>query len=333
LKKYMAIIVLLIFSLTALAQKDDKSNNENSFTFMGTSYTSQKEFIDSGRRCGQERLESYQMEAIEARVDQWLEATRFSMYDGDAGNRPGNGNGNGNGGGNDGGGGEDCSSFNPPSIAIPVAFHIITDGNQGTVSSGTLNAQINVLNNAYQDTGLSFYIDFVETVDNPTWYTMGYNSNAEAQCKAALNIDPTTTLNIYTANIGGGLLGWATFPSSLASNPENDGVVLLTESLPGGSGAPYNEGDTGTHEVGHWAGLYHTFQGGCNGNGDYVADTAPERSPAYGCPIGRDTCKKGSEPDPVTNFMDYVDDYCMDNFTPCQAVRMHEQIGAFRPNL
>lgn len=332
MNKVMAVCLLIMTSTMIFAQKGEAEAAEG-FTFMGVKYSSQKEFVESGRRCAQERLEDYQMERIEEKVNTWLQRTNFALYGGDAAARPGNGNGNGNGGGNNGGGGDDCGTFSAPSIVIPVAWHIITDGNQGALSSGTINAQMNVLNNAFQGSGFSFSIDMIEYVDNAFWYTMGYNSTAEAQCKAALSVDPTTTLNMYTANIGGGLLGWATFPSSLSGNPTDDGVVLLNASLPGGSAAPYNQGQTGTHEVGHWLGLYHTFQGGCNGNGDFVADTPAERSPAYGCPIGRDSCRRDPGQDDVTNYMDYTDDACMDHFTDCQIVRMHEQVGAFRTNL
>ena len=158
-------------------------------------------------------------------------------------------------------------------------------------------------------------------------------SGNERKMKQALAIDPATTMNFYTCDLGQGLLlGYTVFPSSYPEDNYRHGVVVLNESMPGGSAAPYDEGDTGTHEVGHYVGLYHTFQGGCNAPGDYIDDTAPEASPAYGCPGGRDTCSGGG-PDPIDNFMDYSDDFCMDNFTAGQAVRMDAIMAQYRPTM
>ena len=216
---------------------------------------------------------------------------------------------------------------------IPVHVHVITDSaGRGAPTNSMLSAQITVLNNAYAASGFSFAQVSIDTSANDAWYTAQPGTTAEKDMKTSLRQGGAGDLNMYYNNMGGGLLGWATFPSDYTKSPSMDGVVILTQSLPGGSAAPYNEGDTATHEVGHWTGLYHTFQGGCHGNGDYVSDTPAEKSAAFGCPVGRDTCagKSGAGVDPITNFMDYTDDSCMDTFSTGQRSRQASLMATYR---
>jgi hypothetical protein len=228
---------------------------------------------------------------------------------------------------------EGVSAANITGAAINVYIHVVRKGtgvSNGDITTQMINDQMTVLNNAYRSWGWTFNLVSTDRTTNATWYTNCYGSS-ESAMKNALRQGTADDLNLYTCAPSGGILGYATFPSSYTSQPKLDGVVVLYSSLPGGSAAPYNLGDTGTHEVGHWMGLYHTFQGGCGGSGDFVSDTPAEKSAAFGCPTGRNTCNTAGN-DPITNFMDYTDDSCMFQFTSGQDARMDSMFTTYRYN-
>lgn len=218
---------------------------------------------------------------------------------------------------------------------VPVAVHVIsaTDGS-GDVDRATVGAQIARMNTAYSggrggaDTGFRFRLVDVTRTQRETWFT---NLTARSESATqALRTGGPETLNLYTANLGGNVLGHATFPQEYAENATADGVMVDYRTMPGQEWERFGRGMTAVHEVGHWMGLFHTFQNGCSAPGDYVDDTPYEREPARGCPTERDTCPDREGQDPVTNIMNYSDDACLTHFTRGQGERMAQHWSAFR---
>lgn len=216
---------------------------------------------------------------------------------------------------------------------IDVYVHVINNGAlpaNGNVSAAQIAAQIDVLNNAFGAQGWTFTLVQTDRTTNASWYSMGIGSAAEANAKQALRVGGARALNLYTAAVVDGMVGWSSLPWDYASNPKDDGVVLLYSALPGGAAAPYNLGDVAVHQVGHWMGLLHTFQGGCHGDGDYVSDTPAEAEPAFGFPAGRDSCPRDPGLDPIENYMDFSDDAGMSQFTVGQAARANAAMSVWR---
>ena len=224
----------------------------------------------------------------------------------------------------------DCSE----EILIPTYFHVIHHNNgTGQLTMAEVNAQMDVLNNAFA--GITFVLAQVTYTANNAWFN-DMESNETAIANALASPDPQSELNIYTGDFAAGLLGYVDcipgyFPTAGAACTGNkDGAWLLYSSLPGGTAQNYNEGDTASHEVGHWLGLPHIWgDGGC-GVDDGIADTPLSDAPNFGCPTGHQSC--GSTDD-ITNFMDYTYDSCMDHFTPGQDDAMCDAINMYRPNI
>jgi hypothetical protein len=218
-------------------------------------------------------------------------------------------------------------------VVVPTFVHVMTSATgEGDVTDEQIAAQVAVLNRTFSgresrfaaDTGFTFELAGIERYADDRWHrdkqSRGY--------RADTRVGGPETLNIWLVDFT--LLGIATFPWDYEKDPTVDGVRVNWGSLPGGPLNYYNEGKTATHEVGHWLGLFHTFQGGCKGEGDYVEDTPAQGTPSYECPIGKDSCTELEGLDAVTNYMDYSDDSCYDRFTAGQSAKMTDDWTAYR---
>ena len=216
---------------------------------------------------------------------------------------------------------------------VPVYFHVVTDGAVGALTDDQITAQIGVLDNTFAGgeggdrTGFGFELAGVTRTDNADWFYANPGGTNEHTMKRTLRQGGADALNLYSTTAGD-YLGWAYLPSILTKPGQAylDGVVVDWESMLGTStryAGRYDQGETATHEVGHWLNLEHTFYGGCNAKGDFVDDTPAQKVPTNGCPEDKDTC---SEPglDPIHNYMDYSYDSCYTEFTPGQTQRMRD---------
>lgn len=228
----MNSIAILLLALSAFGSVDAHSHGDEQRELKGQpfwvgskKFNSKAEFETSGARCGQRVPSDDEVVKTRDIVKAWVEAKKNGKSR------------------------RDLQSTFP--VLIETHFHIIrpTSGNQGTIVP---SESIDVINDAFAPHGFQFNLVATTYSYNTAWYGAGPDTAAEADMKNSLRVAGDGTLNIYASSPGGGLLGWATFPTNNIGF--DDGVVILDDTVPGGSSAPYNEGDTLTHEVGK----YHT---------------------------------------------------------------------------
>ena len=257
-------------------------------------------------------------------------------------------------------------------VRIPVVVHVIHNGTAigvgANISDAQVMSQIQVLNEDYRkmagtrgensnpvgaDTNIEFYLAKEDPDCNPTIGIVRYDLSSiattwpvqgitDSQLKPMTIWDSTRYMNMWTVEFDDPTyLGYAQYPGG---PPESDGVVMDYRYFGSNdasgvnldSSAPYDLGRTTTHEVGHFLGLLHTFEGGCTGVGDEVDDTPAVYEPNFDCPIGTDSCPVGAGDgilDMIENYMDYTDDACMNVFTVGQSERMDGVLSGARLSL
>ncbi|KAI4161694.1 MAG: hypothetical protein LQ342_004702 [Letrouitia transgressa] len=257
-----------------------------------------------------------------------------------------------------------------PTYKVDTWFHYVVTEDQAPFYTPEVRAdraddQLSVLNAAFAPAGISFRLNLPSFTIRDDWAT----DARDREMRAALRAGGYASLNIYfQSNLSstppGGttplappaqfLLGYCSMPassttttctsnksggtscSSRAAPPAayaDDGCSVLAASMPGGALEDYNEGKTAVHEVGHWFGLKHTFDGySCaeGAGGDYIDDTPQEGTQTDGCPLGKDSCPGRPGTDPIGNFMDYSSDGCYTGFTPDQQQRMSDVFRTMR---
>ena len=222
-------------------------------------------------------------------------------------------------------------------LIVYVAWHVIhASNNAGNLTDAQIEYQIQVMNYDFQEHNIAFILDTIDRTANETWFE-GWdpdNGGMDTQGMQALNYDPYHYLNIYSAELAGGAgfvtCGYTWWPTNYGEGHYRQGISIDYRCIAGGS---YGD-DTATHEIGHYFGLYHTFQTNCSAPDDAVADTPRNHSDyLHGCNSSQDSCPDDPGNDPVSNYMNYSSVGCTHNFTLGQKDRMDAIIESYHPSL
>ncbi len=250
-------------------------------------------------------------------------------------------------------------------ITIPVVVHIIHQNGTENISNAQVLSQIAVLNKDFRrlnadtantdplfkpvaaDVEVEFCLATKDPAGNPTnGINRQFNSDTTqtaAQMRQQYAWNNLNYMNIYVSRRVGCF-------SSFPWGPIGNDGIFITDRRFGTLGTVGQElyaefsrfGRTGTHEAGHYLGLYHTFSDCgdtiCNSSGDYVCDTPPEdlRWWAANClDHTTNTCfdQTPDLPDQVDNYMNYNIDSCANMFSLGQKTRMIAALNTYRSNL
>lgn len=336
MKKLIIAIAAVAMVFTSCSNDDKQALQEQNIN-MDDWYVYTDADVDETNKVGNEKSKScYSMVVLNRQLNEnpGLEQKMYNIEYNTraliAAKKP-DGVGNGNGGGNDGGdggsGGDVLGVIN-----IPVYVHVVYSNTNENISNTQINSQIAVLNDDFRrtnsdanqtpsefagdaaDTEIEFTLagTFRYSDSRTTW---GTNNAVKSTYPP---VTPQTHLNIWVANIGGGILGYAQFPGG---NYSTDGVVISPQyfGTTGYVSSPFDEGRTATHEVGHYLNLRHIWGDGRCNRDDFVSDTPKSDRPNYNCPTSAYHCRSN---DQFMNYMDYTDDSCMNMFSTGQKERM-----------